>query len=77
VQDQDAIAHDTVRVFAWLTHRAVVNLHCRQRLAALEREVANNEVAFDRRGVGRLCRRKRGTREKKRKEKAFHPRNLT
>lgn len=49
VQDQDAVTHHAVGVLPRRAHGPVVNLHRRQAFAAAEREIARDEIAFDRR----------------------------
>ncbi len=55
VQDQHAVAHDAVGVLPRRPDGPVVNLHFGQALAAREREITRDEIAFDRcgkRGAG-------------------------
>jgi hypothetical protein len=51
VEDEDPVPDDPVGVLAWRTHGAVVQFDLRERLAALEAEIPDDEVPFHRSGI--------------------------
>ena len=71
VQDQDGVGDASVCVARWRAERRVVESHLLQRLAVLEHEVVQDEIAFSCRWPGRFARacgsngkhKKRGGRE--------------
>ena len=70
MQDQDAVADDAVGVLPRRADGPIVNLHFGHALAAGEREIARDEIAFHRRGKRRGLRecdcREKGTKARPR-----------